>query len=234
MRAPLSYHQERLWFIDRFETGLLYESSPVYHNIPLILRIAGPVDRGALEQSLNVLVNRHDALRTRIVGEKDQGFQETSRHDTIELSIERAPDSADTSLEQLIDLALQEARRPFVLRSDLPIRARLFQKSPVDALLVVTVHHIVADRRSTQILAEELADVYRARTSSAGLGGAATGDAVSGVRALAAGSFGRRVRTLSVLLEASAREEPEPAGAALESGAPGRPHVYRRPAHLHC
>ena len=166
LRAPLSYHQERLWFIDRFETGQVYESSPVYHNIPLILHITGPIDCGALEQSLNVIVNRHDALRTRIVGEKDQGFQETSRRDTIELSIEDMSDSNDTSRDRLIDLALEEARRPFALRRDLPVRARLFQVSPVETLLVVTVHHIVADRSSMRIIAEELADIYREKTSS--------------------------------------------------------------------
>jgi amino acid adenylation domain-containing protein len=165
-RAPLSYHQDRLWFIDRFETGVVYESSPVYHNIPLILHITGPIDSAALEQSLNVVVNRHDALRTRIVGEKDQGFQETSRRDTIALSIEHLTDSDTTSHDRLIDLALEEARRPFVLHRDLPVRARLFQVSSVEALLVVTVHHIVVDRPSLQIIAEELADIYNKQTSS--------------------------------------------------------------------
>jgi len=165
-RAPLSYHQDRLWFIDRFETGVVYDSSPIYHNIPLILQITGPIDCAALEQSLNVVVNRHDALRTRIVAEKDQGFQETSRRETIALSIEDLTDLDDTSHDRLIDLALEEARRPFVLHRDLPIRARLFQVSPAESLLVVTVHHIVADRSSMQIIAEELADIYRGKTSS--------------------------------------------------------------------
>jgi amino acid adenylation domain-containing protein len=165
-RTPLSYHQERLWFIDRFETGVVYESSPIYHNIPLILHITGPIDGGALEQSLNIVVNRHDALRTRIVGEKDQGFQETSRRDTIALSFENLTDVDDTSHDRLIALALEEARRPFVLHRDLPVRARLFQLSPAESFLVVTVHHIVADRLSTQIIAEELADIYRGKTSS--------------------------------------------------------------------
>jgi amino acid adenylation domain-containing protein len=164
-RAPLSYHQDRLWFIDRFETGVVYDSSPIYHNIPLILHITGPIDSGALEQSLNVVVNRHDALRTRIVGEKDQGFQEVRRRDAIALSIEHLTDSDGTSHDRLIDLALEDARRPFVLHRDLPVRARLLHVSPVEALLVVTVHHIVVDRSSMQIIAEELADIYRGQTS---------------------------------------------------------------------
>jgi len=165
-RTLLSYHQERLWFIDRFETGVVYESSPIYHNIPLILHITGPIDHGALEQSLNVVVNRHDALRTRIVGEKDQGFQETSGRDTIALSIEDLTGSYDGSPDRFINLALEEARRPFVLHRDLPIRARLFQVSPLESFLVVTIHHIVADRSSMHIIAEELADSYRQKASS--------------------------------------------------------------------
>ena len=52
MKIEASYHQERLWFIDQFESGNLYESSPIYHNIPLILEIAGTVDAKILEQGI--------------------------------------------------------------------------------------------------------------------------------------------------------------------------------------
>jgi len=165
-RAPLSYHQDRLWFIDRFETGQVYDSSPVYHNIPLILHITGPIEHGALERSFNTVISRHDALRTRIVGEENEGFEEVSPHETIELSVTDLTGSADAALDGLIEQALEEARRPFTLDRDLPIRARLFRKSPVESLLVVTIHHIVVDRASTRIIARELAEVYRGQMSS--------------------------------------------------------------------
>jgi amino acid adenylation domain-containing protein len=165
-RAPLSYHQERLWFIDRFETGQVYESSPIYHNIPLILHLTGPIDRGVLEHSLNTVVSRHDALRTRIVDLGSQGTQQVSAHQPIELAVADPTVLADASIERLVDLAIEEVRRPFVLHRDLPVRAKLFQKSAEESLLVVTVHHIVADRTSTRIIARELADIYRARTLS--------------------------------------------------------------------
>src|SRR6516225_1574417 len=48
--GPLSYHQERLWFIDQFETGQIYPTSPIYHNIPLILYLEGPIDIQLLER----------------------------------------------------------------------------------------------------------------------------------------------------------------------------------------
>ena len=48
-RLPLSYHEERLWFIDRFETGNVYESHPIYHNLPWLTHLHGPLDDQALE-----------------------------------------------------------------------------------------------------------------------------------------------------------------------------------------
>ncbi|MCP5106030.1 MAG: AMP-binding protein, partial [bacterium] len=63
-RQPASYHQERLWFIDKFEAGNLYESSPLYHNVPLILEVTGTLDSRRLEQSIRETINRHAALRT--------------------------------------------------------------------------------------------------------------------------------------------------------------------------
>jgi syringomycin synthetase protein SyrE len=63
---PLSYHQERMWFIDRFETGTVYETSPTYHNLPLILRFKGKVDVDLLERAINAVISRHEALRTQV------------------------------------------------------------------------------------------------------------------------------------------------------------------------
>jgi syringomycin synthetase protein SyrE len=153
---PLSYHQERLWFIDQFETANVYESSPTYHNIPLILELDGSVNYDLLESSLNEIVKRHDALRTRIVTENARGRQVLSPKETLRLTV------IDFAGEQLMDAAFAEIRRPFILDRDLPIRAALFRTSK-ESLLIVTVHHIVADRRSLEIIATELAEIYSAR-----------------------------------------------------------------------
>ena len=60
-RVPLSYHQERLWFIDRFEKGTVYESNPTYHNMPFLMHCRGQLDCGALEWCLSQLLERHTA-----------------------------------------------------------------------------------------------------------------------------------------------------------------------------
>ncbi|MDQ3960063.1 MAG: amino acid adenylation domain-containing protein, partial [Pseudomonadota bacterium] len=166
MKAPLSYHQERLWFIDQFETGSVYELNPVYHNIPLLLHLDGPVDCDLLEQSLNAIIARHEALCTRIVNEGDLLFQVVSLHESLKLKVVDATDALDGALiDRVVGLALDEARRPFVLERDLLVRAVLFRMTDGESLLVVIVHHIVADRRSLQLIAEELAEIYRARTT---------------------------------------------------------------------
>ena len=166
MKAPLSYHQERLWFIDQFETGSVYELNPVYHNIPLLLHLDGPVDCDLLEQSLNAIIVRHEALRTRIVNEGDLLFQVVSPHEGLKLKVVDVTDDRDGGLiDRVVGLALGEARRPLVLERDLLVRAVLLRMTDAASLLVVIVHHIVADRRSLELIAEELAEIYRARTT---------------------------------------------------------------------
>ena len=163
-KVPLSYHQERLWFIDQFETGNVYESGPVYHNIPLILHLSGRVDSGVLESSLNAVINRHAALRTRIITENGQGLQLVSDHESLKLKVvELADDAERSSLDQVVARALEEARQPFVLERDLPIRAALFQMKGDESVLAVTIHHIIADKKSLHLIVEELAEVYDAQ-----------------------------------------------------------------------
>nr|AVI26393.1 nonribosomal peptide synthase [Candidatus Entotheonella serta] len=154
-RSPLSYHQERLWFIDEFETGNIYDAQPTYHNIPLLLRLCGPVDVQCLKESLNRVVTRHTALRTRIVRENDSLYQTVETHCEVALRVTEL-----ATAEQAIEHALAEVCRPFDL-SDAPlVRASLTLHGSDEALLAVTVHHIIADRTSIALLASELAACY--------------------------------------------------------------------------
>ena len=160
---PLSYHQERLWFIDQFEKGNVYESSPIYHNIPLILHLDGPVDKALLESGLNTIIERHDALRTRIITANAQASQVLSEQETLKLKIVDVADSVgQNSFESLMELAIEETRQPFNLDDELPIRAALFQKSANESVLVITIHHIIADKASLRLIAEELGEIYNA------------------------------------------------------------------------
>ncbi len=153
----LSYHQERLWFIDQFERGNVYESSPTYHNMPLILHFDGPIDYELLETSLNAVINRHESLRTRIVTKDASTRQVVSRSETLQLNVVAAAD------DRLLEMALADSRRPFVLGEDNLVRATLFRANDDESVLVVTVHHVVADKQSLQLIAEELVEIYSAR-----------------------------------------------------------------------
>lgn len=154
----LSYHQERLWFIDQFERGNVYESSPTYHNIPLILHLSGPIDCELLESSLDTIIERHEALRTRIVTKDASTSQFVSNSETLQSSV------VEVSEEDLLEMALADSRRPFILDRDSLLRATLFRGADEQSLLVITVHHILADKPSLQIIAEELAEIYSARS----------------------------------------------------------------------
>jgi amino acid adenylation domain-containing protein len=157
--APFSYHQERLWFIDQFENGKVYESAPTYHNIPLILHLKGNVDTDVLESSLNEIVQRHSVLRTRFIADEDERRQVITRSEQIELNVVQCM----ANVAEAVELALIEARKPFALDADLPIRATIYRLPVTDVLLLLTVHHIVADRQSLQLIATELAEIYNAR-----------------------------------------------------------------------
>jgi amino acid adenylation domain-containing protein/non-ribosomal peptide synthase protein (TIGR01720 family) len=154
----LSYHQQRLWFIDQFETGNVYESGPTYHNIPLILRLDGPIDGALLESSLNAIIDRHEALRTKIVTRDANTVQVVSSSETLQLNLVETPD------ENLLELALEDSRRPFIIDKEHLVRATLIRGQRGESLLVVTVHHILADKQSLQLIAEELAEIYSARS----------------------------------------------------------------------
>jgi amino acid adenylation domain-containing protein len=163
-RAPLSSHQERIWFIDQFETGNIYESSPVYHNIPLILHFKSFIDYRTLENSLNEVIARHEALRTRISSENNQIIQAISPSESclklkvVDVKSERDP----VPFASLIEYALNETRCPFLLNSDSLIRATVFKFKDWESLLVVTVHHFIADKRSLELIAQELVEIYSA------------------------------------------------------------------------
>ncbi|MFY9622653.1 MAG: amino acid adenylation domain-containing protein [Pyrinomonadaceae bacterium] len=162
---PLSYHQERLWFIDQFEKGNVYASSPIYHNIPLILHLSGPIDCELLESSLNAIIDRHEALRTRIITKNARGLQVVNHQESLKLKVVDLSDSGKpVPIETLIELALAETRLPFVLDNDHPVRAALLRASHEESVLAVTVHHIIADKRSLRVIAEELGEIYGARS----------------------------------------------------------------------
>ncbi len=159
VRAPLSFHQERLWFIDRFEEGNVYEGKPIYHNLPLFIRFDGPVEARKLEESLHYVVGRHGALRTRIENGEDGAWQsvETDFRPALEMIAikEAGPDP-------LLEKALEISGRPFTGEEEPRLRAALIRGAGGESVFVLVAHHMLADRRSMYIIARELAQCYGA------------------------------------------------------------------------
>jgi amino acid adenylation domain-containing protein/non-ribosomal peptide synthase protein (TIGR01720 family) len=159
MKIQASYHQERLWFIDKFENGVLYDSAPIYHNIPLILNITGPLEIDSLTKSIQTVIDRHESLRTLIITEDDKPFQVISQ--SLEFTLAKV-DKSGIGYGNAMVCALEEAKRPFVLHEGPLIRGSLIQYDNGKFILVITLHHIIADRQSMGILQEEIFLTYQA------------------------------------------------------------------------
>ena len=156
---PLSFAQQRLWFLDQFQPGL-----GVY-NIPAAVRLSGQLDRHALEHSLNAIISRHEALRTTFAISDGQPQQVIAPELTIKLTTKDLETLPEELREKEIErLTLQESREPFDLSHGPLLRALLLHLRADEHVLVVTIHHVVADAWSLGILVRELSAFYEAFT----------------------------------------------------------------------
>src|SRR5947208_8850645 len=115
-KAPLSYEQERLWFLDQLEPN-----SPLY-SLPLALRLRGPLDRAALEKSLAAIVAAHEVLRTRFIAENGEPVQVADEPAPLEMPVIDLSERREPEKELRGRLSA-EASRPFNLSSDLMVRS---------------------------------------------------------------------------------------------------------------
>jgi amino acid adenylation domain-containing protein/FkbH-like protein len=152
---PLSFAQQRLWFLDQLEPNTSL------YNIPTVVRISGSLDVKNLERAFNALIARHEILRTRIVCEQDIPVQNISDRETIDLRCVERTTVRDNE-EHIQRLVREEINRPFNLATDLLVRALLIKISTHEHLLVVTLHHIISDEWSLRIFFEELGEFYGA------------------------------------------------------------------------
>src|SRR5262245_42650216 len=147
---PLSYAQERLWFLQQ-----LAPDSP-YYNVPMALRLHGALDVEALERSLREIVRRHEALRTRYARLGRGVVQAVDEQ--VDLRLEVAPATED----EIAELAGEEARRLFDLERGPLVRARLLELGAEEHVLLLSMHHIVSDGWSMGVLVRELSTLYEA------------------------------------------------------------------------
>ncbi len=180
--APLSYAQQRLWFIHQLDP-----TSPAY-NIPLAVRLSGRLDIDALRATLTEVVRRHEALRTTFSIRDGQPQQLIHPPTEVELVItdltvgaalrgrpsdeisvlgqdgrpRRAAPTVEDPIFEAQRIAGEEARLPFDLEQGPLLRARLLRLSEEEHVLLVTMHHIVSDGWSMGVLVKEVAALYSA------------------------------------------------------------------------
>jgi amino acid adenylation domain-containing protein len=155
--CPLSFAQQRLWFLDQFEPN-----SPVY-NVVKAVKVQGALDVAALQQALEAIVVRHEVLRTRFAAENGTPVQVISAPVPVPLSVSElgALPAAEREVEMYQQLA-REVRRPFDLARDVLLRAALFELSSAEHMLLLTMGHIASDAWSMSVLVRELGALYRA------------------------------------------------------------------------
>ena len=154
---PLSFAQERLWFLDQLEPG-----SPLY-NVPVSLRLKGRLDLDRFAATFREIVRRHEALRTSF-GESDGKPVQVIEEDA-DLEIPFVDLSQSLELEAaLARLAEEEARKPFDLRRAPLLRVQAVKLAEDEHAVLATLHHIVSDGWSLGVLVHEVAALYSGRT----------------------------------------------------------------------
>jgi amino acid adenylation domain-containing protein len=153
--VPLSFAQQRLWFLDQ-----LYPGRSTY-NIGRRIRIGGALELEALRRALDAIVARHEALRTSIIAIDGTPRQVVAPALSLPLPVTDlgTMPHRDTEAQRL---AVEEVRRPFDLARGPLFRAALFRVEPDEHLLVLSVHHIISDAWSLGVLFRELGALYRA------------------------------------------------------------------------
>lgn len=154
---PLSFAQQRLWFLDQMEPG-----NPLY-NLPGAVRLKGSLNVAALEESFNEIVRRHETLRTTfetVEGQPVQIITPTLRLALPVLDWQQL--SKDEREAEILRWADQEAQQPFDLANGPLLRITLVRLNEADHVALLTMHHIVSDAWSTDVLVQELSTLYAA------------------------------------------------------------------------
>ena len=149
---PLSFAQQRMWFLDRFEGD-----SSVYH-IPTAVRLRGMLDTDVLERAFNLIVARHDTLRTSFREEEEQAFQHVAPYTPISLTtvdLSGAPDRVEA-------IARTQTLAPFNLARGPLYRLALLRLASEEHVLLWTTHHIASDGWSIGVMLKELDSLYPA------------------------------------------------------------------------
>lgn len=150
---PLSYAQTRMWFLTQLEG-----SNRAYH-VPLTIEITGPLDVAALRQSWEMVVARHEALRTRYHMHDGIPYQQILAHVQIDFQYESLTSMPDVSVDAWLE---ERVQAPFELSEEVPWHLHLLAVAPEQHILLLVLHHITTDSWSTDLLWREWRQLYAA------------------------------------------------------------------------
>ncbi len=154
---PLSFAQERLWFLHQLEPGI------AAYNIPVAYCLKGPLDADALERSLNEIVRRHEVLRTSFEVVDGRPVQVIAPNLRLTLPVEDLRELPETEWEtEAHRLYTGAAQQPFDLAQGPLLRVTLLRLGEEEHVLLLTMHHIVSDGWSMGIFNRELSTLYEA------------------------------------------------------------------------
>ena len=156
---PLSYAQQRLWFLDQLEPD-----APFF-NVPAGVRLSGRLDVEALERALREVVRRHESLRTTFGSQDGRPVQRVSEEVRLTFGLIDLSGQPEREREERArELAVEEARTPFSLSEGPLVRARLLRLGDQDHVALFTMHHIISDGWSMGVLVREVTALYEAFT----------------------------------------------------------------------
>jgi hypothetical protein len=155
-QPPLSFAQQRLWFLDQLEPG---NSA---HNISWTVRIKGSLNRVALQSAVDDLVGRHEVLRTSYPSVEGKPLQNIVTNVRVPVELE---DMTGASDERLRACLARLASSPFELGNAPLLRITLLQIAESEHVLLVLIHHIISDGASMRVMFRELAASYEGHVS---------------------------------------------------------------------
>lgn len=151
---PLSFAQERLWFIDKLQGSIAY-------NVPALLRLDGVIDIPTLSASFQQILQRHEVLRTVYREEKGVAYQQIMDGDNWQL--ERVMEPVLPNKEELVTAVIAYTSTPFILSQDYMLKAKLVAVKNEAQYLMMVLHHIASDGWSIPILVKELVEIYHTK-----------------------------------------------------------------------
>ncbi|HKQ76261.1 MAG TPA: amino acid adenylation domain-containing protein, partial [Blastocatellia bacterium] len=152
---PLSFAQQKLWFLNLLEPG------DVSYNLPFSIRLKGRLDIPALELSFNEIARRHESLRTSFISINGRPVQVIAPAQTLKIEVLDIVGSVDP-LSEAISVTAEEFARPFDLTIAPLIRIKLVRMAEQDHIFLINMHHIISDGWSVGVLVNELNILYEA------------------------------------------------------------------------